>query len=208
MPHDPFVKKLISAILAPAALCLMLAGCYFAFPDVTEITTSSAVATTTATESVTEASSSEEETTSSSEETTSSSSKEETTTTASETTTTSSETYGVSEDGEYYSKDEVALYIHLYGHLPSNFITKKEARALGWSGGSVEDFAPGKVIGGDKYGNYEGNLPGGKGLTYHECDIDTKGKSKRGAKRIVFSNDGHIYYTDDHYSTFTLLYGD
>jgi len=206
MPHDPFVKKLISAILAPAALCLMLAGCYFAFPDVTESTTSSAVATTTATESVTEASSSEEETTSSEEETTSSSSKEETTTTSE--TTTSSETYGVSEDGEYYSKDEVALYIHLYGHLPSNFITKKEARALGWSGGSVEDFAPGKVIGGDKYGNYEGNLPGGKGLTYHECDIDTKGKSKRGAKRIVFSNDGHIYYTDDHYSTFTLLYGD
>ena len=208
MPRDHFAKKLISAILAPAALCLMLAGCNFALPDVTDSTTSSAVATTTATESVTESSSSEEETTSSSEETTSSSSKEETTTTASETITTSSETYGVSEDGEYYSKDEVALYIHLYGHLPSNFITKKEARALGWSGGSVEDFAPGKVIGGDKYGNYEGNLPGGKGLTYHECDIDTKGKSKRGAKRIVFSNDGHIYYTDDHYSTFTLLYGD
>lgn len=199
MPRDHFAKKLISAILAPAALCLMFAGCYFAFPDVTESTTSSAVATTTATESVTEASSSEEEP--------NSSSTEETTTTTSETTT-SSETYGVSEDGEYYSKDEVALYIHLFGHLPSNFITKKEARALGWSGGSVEDFAPGKVIGGDKYGNYEGVLPKGKGLTYHECDIDTKGKSKRGAKRIVFSNDGHIYYTDDHYSTFTLLYGD
>ena len=108
------------------------------------------------------------------------------------------------EDGTYYSKDEVALYLHLYGHLPDNFITKKDAKKLGWSGGSLEKFAPGMVIGGDNFGNYEGNLPDGK--KYYECDIDTYKKKKRGAKRIVWSEDGDIYYTDDHYETFELLY--
>lgn len=110
-------------------------------------------------------------------------------------------------NGSYYSKDEVALYIHLYNELPDNFITKKEAKNLGWSGGVLEDYAPGKAIGGDRFGNYEGLLPEKSGRSYTECDIDTKGK-KRGAKRIVFSNDGLIYYTDDHYESFTLLYGE
>ena len=111
------------------------------------------------------------------------------------------------EYGSYYSKDEVALYIDTYGELPDNFITKKEAENLGWTGGAVEPYAPGKVIGGDKFGNKEKLLPTKKGRQYYECDIDTKGK-KRGTKRIVFSNDGLIYYTDDHYESFTLLYGE
>lgn len=114
----------------------------------------------------------------------------------------------VAEDGTYDSKEEVAAYLHLYGKLPSNYITKKEAQALGWEGGSLERFAPGKCIGGSHYGNYEGNLPEKKGRSYKECDIDTLGKSKRGAKRIIFSNDGLIYYTEDHYTSFTLLYGE
>lgn len=109
-------------------------------------------------------------------------------------------------NGYYYTKEDVALYIHTYGCLPDNFITKKEAQALGWTGGSLERYAPGKVIGGDHFGNYEGLLPTKKGRTYTECDIDTLGKSSRGAKRIVFSNDGLIYYTDDHYESFTRLY--
>jgi hypothetical protein len=113
----------------------------------------------------------------------------------------------VTESGTYTSKDDVALYIHEYGHLPDNFITKTEARALGWTGGSLEPYASGKCIGGDHYGNYEENLPVKDGRTYTECDIDTLGASSRGAERIVFSNDGLIYYTDDHYETFTLLYG-
>ena len=112
------------------------------------------------------------------------------------------------EDGEYTAKEDVALYIHLYGHLPSNFITKKEARSLGWDGGSLEPYAPGKSIGGDRFGNYEGLLPEKKGRTYTECDIGTKGAKSRGAKRIVFSNDGLIYYTGDHYESFELLYGE
>lgn len=113
----------------------------------------------------------------------------------------------VSEDGTYWTKDEVALYIHLFGHLPANYITKSEAQALGWEGGSLEPYAPGCSIGGGYFGNYEGLLPKAKGRTYTECDIDTKGARSRGAKRIVFSNDGLIYYTDDHYESFTLLYG-
>ena len=110
------------------------------------------------------------------------------------------------ENGSYTAKDDVALYIHQYGHLPSNFITKKEAQALGWSGGSLEPYAPGKCIGGSHFGNYEGQLP--QGHNYTECDIDTLGKNSRGAKRIVFSDDGLIFYTDDHYESFTQLYGE
>ncbi len=114
----------------------------------------------------------------------------------------------IDEDGSYTSRDDVALYIHTYGHLPGNFITKKEARELGWSGGGLEKYAPGMCIGGDRFGNYEGLLPEKKGRKYTECDIDTLGAKSRGAKRIVFSNDGLIYYTDDHYDSFTLLYGE
>ncbi|MBR6019980.1 MAG: ribonuclease [Lachnospiraceae bacterium] len=120
-------------------------------------------------------------------------------------TVTPKQSAAIDEDGWYYDKDSVALYIHTYGHLPGNYITKKEAEALGWSGGSVDKYAKGKAIGGDYFGNYEGLLPKKSGRKYTECDIDTKGKS-RGAKRIIFSNDGLIFYTDDHYETFTQLY--
>lgn len=108
--------------------------------------------------------------------------------------------------GSYTTKEDVALYIHLYGDLPLNFMTKKQAKALGWEGGSLEPVAPGMCIGGDYFGNYEGLLP--EDREYTECDIDTLGASKRGAKRIVFSDDGLIYYTEDHYETFELLYGE
>lgn len=111
-------------------------------------------------------------------------------------------------NGSYTSKDDVALYIHTYNQLPNNFITKKMAQKLGWTGGFLEPYAPGKSIGGDRFGNYEGLLPKKAGRTYTECDIDTMYADKRGAKRIVFSNDGLIYYTNDHYETFTLLYGE
>lgn len=112
------------------------------------------------------------------------------------------------EDGAYTTKEDVALYLHLYGHLPQNFITKKEAQALGWTGGGLDAYAPNKSIGGDRFGNYEGLLPQADGRTYQECDIDTMGASSRGAKRIVYSNDGLIFYTEDHYESFTLLYGE
>lgn len=113
------------------------------------------------------------------------------------------------ESGEYTSRDEVAAYLNTFGHLPDNFITKEEARGLGWVGkeGNLGEVAPGKSIGGDHFGNYEGQLPKEKGREYRECDIDSDG-GYRGAKRIIYSNDGLIYYTEDHYETFELLYGE
>ncbi|MBQ6400893.1 MAG: ribonuclease [Firmicutes bacterium] len=107
----------------------------------------------------------------------------------------------VREDGTYDSRDEVTAYLLAYGRLPDNYITKDEARQLGWEGGSLERYAPGMCIGGDRFGNYEGLLPEGE---YQECDIDTLGKENRGPKRLVFSDEA-IYYTDDHYGSFTKM---
>ncbi|MBR2189416.1 MAG: ribonuclease [Eubacterium sp.] len=111
------------------------------------------------------------------------------------------------ENGSYTSKDEVALYLHLYGHLPDNYITKKQAEKLGWisSKGNLQQVAPGKSIGGSRFGNYEGLLPDKKGRSYFECDIDYEG-GRRNAKRIVYSDDGLIFYTEDHYNSFEQLY--
>ena len=108
----------------------------------------------------------------------------------------------ISEDGIYDTKDEVALYINTYGHLPNNYITKAEAKKAGWPGENLEKYCPGKCIGGTHFGNYEGLLPEADGREYTECDINTLGKDSRGAERIVFSNDGLIYYTGDHYQSF------
>ncbi|MBR5795543.1 MAG: ribonuclease [Erysipelotrichaceae bacterium] len=106
-------------------------------------------------------------------------------------------------DGWYTSKEEVSLYIDTYGELPDNFITKDEAKALGWDSkeGNLWDVAEGMSIGGDTFGNREGLLPKEKGRVYYECDIDYEG-GFRNSKRIVFSNDGLIYYTEDHYESF------
>ncbi len=113
----------------------------------------------------------------------------------------------VKEQGQYTDKERVALYIHTYGHLPDNYITKAEAQKLGWDNtlGNLKKVAPGKSIGGDRFGNYEGQLPKANKRKYFECDIDYK-SGKRNAKRIVFSNDGLVFYTDDHYKTFQQLY--
>lgn len=109
------------------------------------------------------------------------------------------------EDGLYSSKSEVGRYIYLYGHLPDNYITKDEAYDLGWNSkeGNLWDVAPGMSIGGDKFGNREGLLPSGK--QYYECDVDYQG-GYRGSERIVYSKDGYVYYTEDHYQSFEQLY--
>lgn len=116
----------------------------------------------------------------------------------------------IDEDGHYISKEEVALYIHTYGKLPSNFISKKEAEELGWKqkqgeAGQLHVAAPGMSIGGSRFGNYEGLLPEADGRKYYECDINYV-KGNRGAERIVYSNDGLIFYTGDHYESFEQLY--
>ena len=114
----------------------------------------------------------------------------------------------LTENVSYSSKEDVALYIHTYGKLPSNYISKSQAKDLGWDSkkGNLWGVAKGKSIGGDRFSNRERTLPYKQGRQYYECDIDYDG-GHRGAKRIVYSNDGLIYYTEDHYATFILLYG-
>ena len=106
-------------------------------------------------------------------------------------------------NGKYTSKEEVSLYIDTYGDLPSNYITKAEAKELGWdsNSGNLWDVAEGMSIGGDVFGNREGLLPEDDDRIYYECDIDYEG-GYRNSKRIVYSNDGLIYYTEDHYESF------
>ena len=104
------------------------------------------------------------------------------------------------EDGYYYDLEHVVLYLDHYGELPDNYITKSEARKLGWEGGTPERYLEGSAIGGDSFGNREGLLPDGD---YTECDLNTLGKDSRGAERLVFSDDGHYYHTEDHYESFT-----
>ena len=103
----------------------------------------------------------------------------------------------------YYDLTNVVLYIEVYGELPPNYITKAQARELGWEGGSVENYKEGAAIGGDHFGNFEGLLPDASGRSYTECDIDTNGYSSRGSRRLVFSNDGLYFYTSDHYESFS-----
>lgn len=113
----------------------------------------------------------------------------------------------IDKNAAYTDKEHVAAYINEFAKLPHNYITKNEAKKLGWqTNGTLDKVAPGKSIGGDRYGNYEGRVPNKSGRTWKECDIDYV-KGNRNSKRIVFSNDGLIYYTNDHYQTFTKLYG-
>ena len=176
------MKKKIIALMGMAVIsCALLMGC-------------GSKAETPAAETTTEAESSDEETAKTEE-------------TAEPEKADSEEAAAVTlEDGVYTAKEDVALYLMLYGHLPSNFITKSDAQALGWDSrqGNLWDVAPGMSIGGDVFGNREGLLPKTKGRTYYECDIDYEG-GYRGSKRIVYSNDGLIYYTEDHYQTFECL---
>ena len=106
-------------------------------------------------------------------------------------------------EGPITDPQSIADYIFANGCLPDNFITKKEAQALGWDSryNYLSDVAPGYSIGGDRFGNYEGILPRKSGRVYYECDCYYTG-GKRNAYRIVFSNDGLVFYTEDHYNTF------
>lgn len=102
----------------------------------------------------------------------------------------------------YYDLESVVLYLDSYDALPPNYITKGEARELGWEGGSVEAYRTGAAIGGDSFGNREGLLPKETGRRYTECDLNTDGLGSRGAERLVFSSDGLYFYTRDHYESF------
>lgn len=117
-------------------------------------------------------------------------------TTATTTRPTNSGSATIDEDGIYDSKEDVALYIHIYGKLPKNYVTKSQYN-------NNDRY---QCVGGDRFYNKEGRLPGGE--IYYECDIDTYGITSRGAKRLVWTKSGIVYYTGDHYETFTKLYGE
>ena len=89
------------------------------------------------------------------------------------------------------------------GKLPENYLTKEEARKLGWKDkeGNLAKIIEGKMIGGNVYRNRDGKLPQANGRIWYEADINyTSGY--RGTERILYSNDGLIFVTYDHYQTF------
>jgi len=85
--------------------------------------------------------------------------------------------------------------------LPPRYATKEEARTHGWRGGGLCGVWPGHVIGGDSFHNFGTALPAAPGRTYREADLDGDCGS-RGPKRLIFSSDGRIYVTIDHYKIF------
>ena len=182
-------KKIITLMLLLGISFCMLTGCSIAVYDDIDTTISSTASTSAVSETENES--------------------DGTGDTSEENPVTSDDSIEVIDiNGVYTTCDDVALYIYTYDCLPSNFMTKSEARDLGWEGGSLEPYAPGMCIGGDYFGNYEGLLPESDRREYRECDINTLGAPSRGAERIIYSNDGLIYYTADHYESFTLLYGE
>lgn len=107
----------------------------------------------------------------------------------------------ISENSSYYKKDDVIDYLKEYEKLPPNYLTKKEAKKLGWipKKGNLWDVTNKGVIGGDYFGNFEKNLPD---ANYKECDVNYEG-GKRGPERLVFDENFNIYYTNDHYNSFS-----
>lgn len=105
------------------------------------------------------------------------------------------------EDGLFILKDEVALYIATYNKLPNNYITKSQVNGHISNHWTPENLAS---VGGDTFHNREKLLPIKVGRTFIELDINYRGASNRGAERIVYSNDGLIFYTSDHYGSFVL----
>jgi len=86
--------------------------------------------------------------------------------------------------------------------LPPRYVTKHLAKSRGWRGGGLCEIWPGRAIGGDVFHNFTGNLPAAPGRVYREADLDAPCNS-RGAKRLIFSSDGLIFVTVDHYNSFT-----
>lgn len=102
---------------------------------------------------------------------------------------------------ELTEERKVISYVKQNHRLPEYYITKNEARKQGWnpSKGNLCDVLPGKAIGGDKFGNREGRLPDGE--KYFEADVNYHCGSRK-ADRIIFTRDGDVYLTKNHYKSF------
>lgn len=99
------------------------------------------------------------------------------------------------------NENTVINYVKQNHKLPDYYIRKNDAKNLGWnpSKGNLCEVLPGKAIGGDYFGNREGKLP--KGLKYYEADVNYR-CGNRNADRIVFTENGEVYLTKDHYKSF------
>lgn len=118
-------------------------------------------------------------------------------------TSTSEDSRNVTEGQSYTEAQDLVNYLEAFDELPPNFLTKKEARELGWDAkeGNLWEVAPDASIGGDYFGNYEELLPEDDDRDYYEADVDYEG-GHRNAKRLIYSNDGLYFYTEDHYESF------
>ncbi|MDR0482152.1 MAG: hypothetical protein LBH13_03175 [Cellulomonadaceae bacterium] len=68
--------------------------------------------------------------------------------------------------------------------------------------------APPGYKGGAVFRNDKKVLPIKPGITYREWDVNPKTAGiSRGGERLVTGSDGSVYYTSDHYGTFSLLRG-
>ena len=102
------------------------------------------------------------------------------------------------------TNDEIVVkYLKEHGELPDYYITKSEAKSLGWvpSKGNLCEVAPGRAIGGDIWTNRQKSLPTKSGRRYFEADLNYN-CGNRNADRVVFSNDGLVFVTFDHYRSF------
>ena len=102
------------------------------------------------------------------------------------------------------TNDEIVVkYLKEHGELPEYYITKSEAKSLGWvpSKGNLCEVAPGRAIGGDIWTNRQKSLPTKSGRKYFEADLNYN-CGNRNADRVVFSNDGLVFVTHDHYKNF------
>lgn len=97
----------------------------------------------------------------------------------------------------------VAKYLQAHHRLPDFYITKQQAREKGWDPkeGNLCKVLPGRAIGGDRFSNREGQLPQAKGRNWREADVNYR-CGHRGSDRLLYSNDGLIYLTQDHYKHF------
>ncbi|MFV8846336.1 ribonuclease [Serratia fonticola] len=100
-------------------------------------------------------------------------------------------------------QQRVVSYVQQHQRLPDYYITKKQAREQGWDArdGNLCKVLPGKAIGGDRFSNREGQLPTANNRIWREADINYQ-CGRRGADRLLYSSDGLIYVTRDHYKNF------
>jgi hypothetical protein len=103
----------------------------------------------------------------------------------------------------YLGIEGADAYLADFGFLPEYYISKKQAQKSGWQNwkGNLDEVLPGKMIGGDIYKNKDGKLPQSPGRVWYEADINYEG-GYRNSQRILYSSDGLMFVSYDHYKTF------